>query len=170
MSMIWVMSSVRNLFTIISVVVVIFFLGYFMLRSSSPSKASNSIASKPTPTLPTTPTNQEVSDDEPIPLSFEVGAFVESVATPTGTSAPTPTPISQPDKLIADHLPHSGPGYTIGKRDMIRSNGQSYIEIDMLTDGTKPVEEVIADFQSWIKTFGITPADLKKVKVAVIKP
>ncbi|MEI7653315.1 MAG: hypothetical protein WCJ70_03495 [bacterium] len=166
------MSSIRNLFTAISVVVVIFILGFFMWRSSSQSKASNTLALSPTPSLQTLQPTPTDDDEEPIPLSFEIGEFVETVSRPTDTPAPSPTPIPvvPPDQLIAKHIPHSGPGYTMGKRDMIRSNGQAYIEIDILTDGTKPIEEVIASFQAWIKTIGITPEDLKKVKVAVIKP
>ena len=163
------MSTVRNLLAALSVVSVIMLLAFFLWQSSTQSKASNARVPTLTPSPLSTPTD---TDEESIPLSFEIGEFVETSNGPTETPAPSPTPIPvvPPDKVIANHFPHSGPGYTMSKRDMRRANGQEYIEIDIVTDGTKPVEEVITSFQAWTKTFGITPEDLKKVKVAVIKP
>lgn len=163
------MSSVRNLFTAVSVVFVIVLLSFFLWQSSTQSKASN----ERMPTLTPSPLPKLAdTNDEVIPLSFEIGEFVEIASSPTETPTPSPTPIPKmpPDQLIASHFPHSGPGYTMGKRDMKRASGQEYVEIDIITDGTKPIEEVISDFQTWIKTFGVTSEDLKKVKVAVIKP
>jgi hypothetical protein len=164
------MSSVRNLITALSVVFVIVLLGFFLWQTSTQSTAFNNIR-VPTPTSSPIPTPID-TNEETIPLSFVIGEFVEVTHGPTEIPTPSPTPIPSipPDQLIANHFPHSGPGYTMSKRDMRRSNGQEYIEINIVTDGTKPVEEVIASFQAWVKTFGITPEDLKKVKVAVIKP
>ena len=163
------MSTVRNLITAFTGIFVIVLLAFFLWQSSTQSKASS--ARVPTPTLSPSPTPTD-TDEESIPLSFEIGEFVETVSGPTETPTPSPTliPTTPPDQLIANHFPHSGPGYTMSKRDMRRSNGQEYVEIDIVTDGTRPVEEVITSFQAWTKTFGITPEDLKKVKVAVIRP
>lgn len=143
-----------------------------MWQTSKQSKASNTLTPSPTLTPQTLQPTPSDTDEESMPLSFEIGEFVETASGPTDTPAPSPTPIPvvPPDQLIAKHFPHSGPGYTMGKRDMIRSNGQTYIEIDIITDGTKSIEEVIVGFQAWINTFGITPEELKKVKVAIIKP
>lgn len=163
------MSTIRNLITGLSVVFVIVLLCFFLWQSSTHSIASRTLTPSPTSYPLPTPIS---SDEEPALLSFEIGEFVETASGPTETPTPTPTPIPSipPDQLIANHFPHEGPGYTMSKRDMRRSNGQTYIEIDIVTDGSRPIEEVIAHFQSWVKTFGVTPEDLKKVKVAVIKP